>query len=642
MSAIWGCISLGDDTLSPELSQKMEAPLHAYTIDRYHSIALPHAVMGCGIQHITPGAKNETLPIWDEDNGLLFTADCFIDNRSELIAELCPGQPDIPDGALLFQAYLHWGEDACKHVRGSYAFAVYNTKENTFMLAADHTLSRSIYYRRVGNTVFFSTLIEPILQGSGLWALNDEWLATFVGLTNLLVSSDTINTVYQGVKRMEPAHCLVFGREVTRSIAYWRPEDVPALNLATDDAYKERFRSIFASAAQEVARSSGEIGISLSSGFDSASVAAFVATELAKQGKNLYGYTWVPIASHKNTQPRHYAANEQADVEKLREMYPNIVPKFFDVAHFDAISEIPRLLAIHETPYKALPNFTWIEAFEQYAAADGCRIMLNGQYGNSTISNGRVTLYPSEMIARGHFIRAFKALDHYAKSMGFSRKRVFSSVLSTFVPLSWRLATVRDYMADSYIDRDFAKKAGLAPRDARLQENTEMAPAGTLKTEKGYVFYPPVFAQTSDAATKLSLKSGNISRDLTRDIRFIEFTLGAPLECFATATQTRRMVRSYLADMLPPDYLPETRPMGVQSGDLMDRLALRWDEIRPEMERVFALPALARYVDIEKVLHDFRPFQADPPQLNQRIFKRLGPVYLLGIFLENQPGSAGL
>jgi len=104
MSAIWGCVDLSGKALPDGLSEAMEQPLYKYKIDRYDSLSENNVAFGCGLQYIKRWSENERLPFYDSDTDTYFTADCLIDNRTELIKELCHGKTDIPDGALMYLA----------------------------------------------------------------------------------------------------------------------------------------------------------------------------------------------------------------------------------------------------------------------------------------------------------------------------------------------------------------------------------------------------------------------------------------------------------------------------------------------------------------------------------------------------------
>ncbi len=300
MPAIFGCIDLSGAAIPSGIRDEMQKPFNNFKIDKITAEHYGSAVIGCVEQYIRSWSKDEQLPYIDKENSNIFTADCLIDNRQELIAQLCPGNNDIPDGALLYLAYREWGPDMARRVYGCYSYALYNTRDNTLTLGVDHTASRTLYYRRSGNLVYFSTRMDSILNACGDIELNEEWLMLFLGLKYLSIHTNPIDTPYKGISRVEAAHYNLFTAGDMRPCRYWSHDDIKPLVLKSDDEYKERFLEIFKKSVQEqIQGTDGEVGVLLSGGFDSTTIAAIAAQKLETEGKKLYGYSHIPIEGHK-------------------------------------------------------------------------------------------------------------------------------------------------------------------------------------------------------------------------------------------------------------------------------------------------------------------------------------------------------
>jgi len=606
-------------------------------IDRYASVYKNNVAMGCGVQYTTPEAVREPLPIYDGEAGICFTADCMVDNRTELIDELCPGMDGVSDGELMFLAFKKWRDDIPKHVRGAYSYAAYDIKNNRLIVGADHVFNRSIYYSRIGDRVYFSTLIEPILKGIGEKPeINEEWITLFLSITSLATLSNPVDTPYKNISRVQASHYVVFGKDGNKPVEYWSPKNVKPLRLKRDDEYRERFRSLMEQAAAEALRTPGEVGILLSSGLDSSSVAAFAEPILAQNGKRLYSYTYVPIEAYESSFNKKYInTDERSGVEMVCGMYPGIIPKFLDVPEQNAISSIGRILPSLEVPYKSHTNLAWIDAFAGIAQSDGCKIMLTGQLGNATISAGNIFTYILSRIMHGRVIDAITAANRYSVKRGVSRKWTVRHVLHELTPGFARRRGVKDHWGVSYINRDFARGIGVTDKDSRTERNMGLFKLYTFERERSLVFNPTAMAQVGEAETKLYLKHGMIARDITRDISILEFCLSAPIECFVGPDgQTRRLIRNYLSDKLPAALIDERTPKGRQSGDALDRLALRWDSFYAELTRGCAVPQLQKYIDIDLVAAALKKFETLPDPGSEKEFVRLCAVYLIGIFLE--------
>lgn len=639
MSAIWGCVELNGGNFPEGLCEVMEAPLHNYKIDRYGRLNKENVIMGCGIQYITDEAVNEPLPVYDEESGVYFTADCIVDNRDELIAQLCPEANDIPDGQLMFLAFLKWREDMPKYVLGAYSYAAYEKKANKLTIAADHLFNRSIYYARKGSRIFFSTLVEPILQGIGeAPSLNEEWLSMFLSMTALTILSNPVDTPYIGVNRVQASHCVVFERGGEKTIEYWSPKDVKPMKLKNDGEYREYFRRLMEKVSKDTLRCRGGIGILLSSGLDSATVAAYAEPILSQKGKKLFSYTYVPVEGHTSRYNEKYAiVDEREGVESICRMHPNIVAKFLDVPEQNAVSSIKRILPSLEIPYKSHTNLAWIDEFAHLAVEDGCKIMLTGQVGNSTISSGNINVYLLSRLLQGRFLNVISTASKFGKIHGVGRKRIAKTILAELVPSFIKYRKEEDYFSSSYINKDFARSIGIKDRDPRLKQNIGLFKPYTFKTERSMIFNPVSLAHVGEDETKLYLKHGMITRDITRDIRIFEFCLAAPMECFVDSDgNSRRLVRQYLSDKIPSKLLSETAPRGYQSDDWLERITPEWNELYAELVRGCTLPVLQKFIDRDMVDVSLKKFKELPQPTDEKEFVRLCAVYISGVFLEER------
>jgi asparagine synthase (glutamine-hydrolysing) len=143
------------------------------------------------------------------------------------------------------------------------------------------------------------------------------------------------------------------------------------------------------------------------------------------------------------------------------------------------------------------------------------------------------------------------------------------------------------------------------------------------------------FAHITDSTTKLSLQNGQVSRDITRDIRIFEFCFSSPIECSVNSDPaTRRLVRSYLADKLPPEMTGEAWPRGRQSADWRERILPNWQRIYEDMQAVCGSKELSRFVDSAAVNAALERYRDAPAQEDEYKFMRFGAVYMLGLFLE--------
>lgn len=621
MSAIWGCVYFGDTPVDPSLGEKMKKPLERYVIDRFDHIAHQNAVMGCGLQMVRTNSQAEHLPVLDEEAGLLFTADCMLDNRAELAAELAPGEDPmgLPDGELLYRAWRRWGTDCNRHLCGNYAFAVYDYNSRELVISADYISSRSIYYARQGDRLFFGTILRSVAAGMApAPKANENWLSDYLSMGAYTLITDLEYTPYEGIKKIPFGSCAVFTASDMRSERHWDPHVHPILELESDDAYREKYLSTMRAATRGILRDSAGVGIFLSSGMDSTNVAAFAAEALADEGRDLLSYTQVPMTGYKARVNRYVAEDETVNVRTMAQKYPNIKQSFFPLDGLDVMSGLPELVYLNEAPHYTV-NYTWIYELAKKAREEGCRIILNGQMGNETISWGEETTLISTYIAQGRLFRALQSTSRFGRRMNVSRKFLFKEVYlkSLFGPVTrWasRKATQKDMRQTSFVDAGFSGQKGSFERIGHAMKDDWVFSSPVFWKARKARLAVRLLSMIGELFTKMGLATGVIFRDPTSEKRVYELCLRLPLSCYVDDTRTRRVATEYMSDMLPPEIYRNQTQYGSQSADWINRLMLHWPEVYAELEQACLSPAMDSYMDRDKLrafLDDYRE-GADP------------------------------
>ena len=236
---------------------------------------------------------------------LWITADARIDCRNELKRELKKAEPNRPsastDSELILQAYATWGEECVQHLRGDFAFAIWDAGHKKLFCARDHLGIKPFYYAEIGNVFLFSNVLTCVRLHPDLSeVLNDAAIGDFL-LFGL--NCDLNTTTFRDIQRLPPAHCLSVSAEGVRIRRYWSAPAGGAIRYRNPDDYVEHFQTLFQSAVADrlpVDRAA----ILLSGGLDSAAIAA-TARELcsgSSDASELRAYTIVykPLRSDRD------------------------------------------------------------------------------------------------------------------------------------------------------------------------------------------------------------------------------------------------------------------------------------------------------------------------------------------------------
>ena len=585
MSAIWGIIDTKDKSIDDNNIRIMNNQYNKYIIDKIIEKNTTYYYIACGIQYITRESYRETLPIEDED--IIFDADIMLDNNNELIEELNL-EADVPDGYIMYRAYKTWGIDFLDHIYGVFSFMIYDKATREVIIGRDHCGSRSIYFSVEDGRIIFSTLLTPIRIIYNL-GINERYLTDYIGLLGLAHNSECEETIYENAYIVAPGEYVVISAGDIKRVEYYNPtKNISKINLTSDEEYKKLFLNTFNTAVKSTLRTEDNIGILLSSGLDSTSVAC-VASRLLSN-KKLKAYTSVPLKDYVNDVPRYYKPDESDEVNKLSSVYKNIENHFISCEGKDAYSNIYENLDILETPYKVIQNNTWLETILEEAHKDGCRIVLNGQCGNGTISFGDINTHLITLLSEGKFKDFFRELKNFSTIHRCGRKDIlknlFKSVKGTSIdPIQKNI--IQDHLIKKYkID------------DRLWQDTSKIKP---LEKDKNVIYHKISLSQIGELETKSSLKNGLIIRDPTRDRRIYELILGFPCEQFVRDGITRRLVREYLKGIVPEFILRDDNRRGLQSADWYYRLNKRWKEIYIDIKENILDDTLAYYIEQDYV-----------------------------------------
>ncbi len=598
MSAVWGAVLL-ERSEHKKLPDGIPAAFRRHfsecILDRVEEIETESVYMGCGIQYFTPEAVLEKLPV--AAGKVYFNADVVLDNREEIADILglaAKETAQIPDGELLYRMYSERGEKTLQELLGAYAFAFYDAEKEQTDLVIDAVGDRMIYYTVHQQVLYFSSLLMPLAELTGA-GLNDRWLTDFLAMDHLFMINETEETPFENIYRVAPACIVRVTSEGIHKEKYWNPEKtVKPLRLKSDEEYQEVFRKVFTEAVK--CRMRGEnISALLSGGYDSTAVTAVASRLLRETGKKIAAYTSVPLADYKEKQDEFYVENEREIVEETCRFLGNVEPNYVSMEGVNPWNGHYAGMKRFEMPYKSSLNFLWIPECMRLARQQGSRIMLNGSYGNTTISYENLSVYFNELKRRKRYIRLFREIDLFAKTYGFeaayAKKQIFGrEEKGRGDENKWSSLYKKSFVRPSIVNRTGSDER-IGALDRQFGESSK-----SHKLQRRWMMHDLSLRQIGEIAQKNSLATGILLRDPTRDKRIIEFCMSLPFDQFQKQGEGRRLVSRYLRDYLPPHILVK-RYQGRQSADFSYRLSLDWKNIRSEWMQQCRDCADSRYVD---------------------------------------------
>lgn len=619
MSAIWGVISLRCEKIKNETEERMQSAYDNCKIDRFESIEKDNVLMGCGIQYFTKESRYEQLPMAEED--VFFTADVVLDNREELLEDLNIQQDAvITDGKILYYTYKKYGKKCLNKLRGAYAFVYYDKQENAIYAVSDTAGTRCLYYRYVDGVFRFSTLMEALWESGEKRKMNERWLVDFLALDNLVGLTESRETMYHGVYKLEPAQMLKITMTGIEKENYWNPAP-KELKLKTDEEYKEKFIEVLGEAVRCLLRAD-KTAMFLSGGLDSSAIACFAAPELKKRGKKLYAFTSVPEQDYISEADSYYVTNESAAAKKTGEFLGNVENYWIELKTEDPWTAHGKIREALEIPYKSPRNMQWIIKGMEQAAEQGVRIMLEGSYGNVNISFGNPQVYFNTLLSKKRYISYFREMGYYAKNYGWTKKEKVKMLKKTAkIYYSRNKKEQKNVLGKAFIKKHIIEKYDLETKISEIYEERTENKMGS-EANRRLMLDKLQLSYKGEINTKESLMTGVLSRDPCRDKRLIEFCMSLPMEQFCYHGVSRRLIRGHLEGIVPEHVIKGER-YGRQSADMLLGVQKNWNNIYTEMKDIFLRNEKHDFVACDDALKELEKLNQDIMTCNEFDFVRI-------------------
>jgi asparagine synthase (glutamine-hydrolysing) len=189
------------------------------------------------------------------------------------------------DTEVLAAAYQAWGYNCLRRFNGMWAFAIYDKDRQSLFLARDRFGVKPCYYHTDGQAFYFGSVIKSLLALKP--ALRTPNLNTIAGYCRESVGGESLDTWFEGVHRLAPAHYVLIEKGKIETIRYWDYPEVQDSTPSFEEATRT-YLDLFEDATRIRLRSDVPYGATLSSGIDSQSIVA-VAQRIS--GRPLYTYT---------------------------------------------------------------------------------------------------------------------------------------------------------------------------------------------------------------------------------------------------------------------------------------------------------------------------------------------------------------
>lgn len=209
--------------------------------------------------------KTGEQPIYNADKSKVIVYNGEVYNFKELREELKDYKfKTKTDTEVIIHGYEKWGKDVCSHLRGMFAFAIWDKNEKELFLARDGWGIKPLYYYFDGNVFMFASEIKAFLDHPDFKKeLNENILSSYLCFN----SCATEETFFKNVYRLNPGCTLTLKDNKIDIKEYFHLEFNE--NEEEFEVSVEKIKKAMSSSVEYHQIADVEVGSFLSSGIDS-------------------------------------------------------------------------------------------------------------------------------------------------------------------------------------------------------------------------------------------------------------------------------------------------------------------------------------------------------------------------------------
>jgi asparagine synthase (glutamine-hydrolysing) len=275
-------------------------------------------------------------PMTNEDGSLYITYNGEIYNHADF-REWLEGRGHVYkthcDTETILHLYEEYGTACVDHLRGMFAFAIWDQRKQELFLARDRLGVKPLYYVHCEDgSLYFGSEIKTLLQARAVkpeinYAVIPDHFA------NHAPSGE--ETLYLGVKRLLPGHVLTWRDGQISIRRYWDVDfSKEGVESHDDETYIKRWSELFGESVRLRLMADVPLGMFLSGGIDSSAIAAVMS-----------GMVSEPIKTFSVA----FAEREANELE-----YARLIAEAYKTNHHE-------IVVTPEQFFAALPHLVWHE-----------------------------------------------------------------------------------------------------------------------------------------------------------------------------------------------------------------------------------------------------------------------------------------
>src|ERR1700676_1514551 len=493
--------------------------------------------------------SNEDATLWIVFNGEIYN---HLRLREQLIARghRYSTHSDTETVIHLFEEY---GADCVQHLRGMFAFAIWNRNTKTLFIARDRLGIKPLYYKLTPERLLFGSEIKAVLAHGGVRPeFNRAALPEYLAFGYLSGEE----SFYAGIRKLLPGHTMTVGLEGKAEIRPYWDLDASSPHESRDQRYYvQSYRELLEGAVNSHLMSDVPLGVFLSGGVDSSAVAALMTKQRREPvdtfsvGYKEHAYSELPFA--------------RTVSEHIHSRHHEIM-----VSEQDFFGALPHLIWHEDEP------IVWPSSISLYFVAKLARervtVVLTGEGADETLAG--YTRY-AFTLKNAAMDRAYRSVVPNIVRRGLRSSVATSSLLGATLRRKLEhtfLAKDGNSWASFYFD-NFFSAFGEAEQNGLLTSEfaREAAPSRAYKNvlsywdhSSGEMLQRLLYTDIKTYLVELLMKQDNMSMAASIESRvpfldhvLVEFATRIPREVQIQGLAGKRILKKAVEDLLPHEIL---------------------------------------------------------------------------------------
>ena len=279
------------------------------------------------------------------------------------------------DAETILYSYLKWGNNVCNYLNGMFAFAIYDSKENSIFLARDRLGIKPLFYFKEKNKLVFSSEIKSFYKSNlKVFEPNKNFFDEFLIWGYVAGES----TLHKDIYELPPGSTLYYKNETLRINRYWYPVN-QSLNLPinNESLLIDMLEDKLLKSIEYWVKSDVPLSSLLSGGVDSGLITALAS----KYDKDIITYT--AFSPDQPESDERYLAKQT--ITQLFGSYKN--HSEVSLSSMDIVDSISHMIEFLDIPSHAANTNTLMKICENIRKNNLTKVVLCGE-GSDEIFGG--------------------------------------------------------------------------------------------------------------------------------------------------------------------------------------------------------------------------------------------------------------